>query len=216
MPRMRGALYLIAIPFDAEQAHQHGFDAVRAATGRKPRVAYVGAANGDDPDRADMMADLLAPFDVDMQIVKTSSPGDDIDAARAQLEQADVIYFGGGWTKPLVDLFRAHKLEGVLRARHEAGATIMGVSAGAVAMTSIGIEADEDQHYPCFGLVDLVIDVHDEENDWAKLRKLLGMLAKERGSTQSGLGLPHGSAILVDGNGKQSNISLEPVRIEDR
>lgn len=67
---------------------------------------------------------------------------DDLDAARAIVRAADVIWFGGGDQKRLVDALAPTDLAALVRERHEAGAVVGGTSAGAAAMSRVMITGD--------------------------------------------------------------------------
>ena len=53
-----------------------------------------------------------------------------------------------------------------------------------------------------FGLIDFLVDVHDEKRDWIGLTTTIQLLE----GTARGLGIPHGAALVAHGDG-----TFEPV-----
>jgi hypothetical protein len=48
-----------------------------------------------------------------------------------------------------------------------------------------------------FGLIDVIVDVHDERQDWQRLASTIQLLE----GTVKGIGIPHGAALLVHPDG---------------
>jgi hypothetical protein len=186
-------------PFD--KFHDRIFELV----GRGARGAYVGAANGDSQRWFARVAEALARrHDARLELVRTVGV-DDGAAARAQIAAADFVYLAGGDVSVLAERLHALELAPAIRARHDAGALVVGVSAGAIGLAPSWIEFPDDRapyRFPCAGAIPFAIDCHDEESDWEELRALLERwAADEPDAIVDGYGIPAGGALEVDARG---------------
>ena len=157
--------------------------------------------------------------------VLTISPRADLAVARTALQQADLIYLGGGDVSLLVRTLRERELEELLRQRLAEGATIVGVSAGAVAAGAWWIEYPDPLPDPPLpfdggtlleglGLGDFVIDAHAEEDHWEELHHCLGLLAHDRPERCfMGYGIPRGGALIVEPDGRVVIEGKAPLRL---
>jgi len=106
------------------------------------RFVFVGTAAHDAPGYAEKIAEAFGDhFDVQSPTVAAGR-----DAMQAALQQADVIYLGGGETARLVEQFTSWELVDVLRGSIDRGVVIVGMSAGALALAEWYIH-DEDGEF---------------------------------------------------------------------
>ncbi len=134
------------------------------------------------------------------------------DAARAVLERADVVFFGGG--DPILAARRLVRAgaDAWVRSARARGAACVGLSAGSIALGAYwGSWPDEDpdadpEIVPCLGVVpDLVVDCHAEEDGWEELQTLRRCLVARAPKSAAKLmfaGIGHGSALLVGPRGE--------------
>lgn len=99
----------------------------------RPRLCLLHTATGDDPvryalayaalarDRPDVRASHLALF-----------PMPNVEDPRAHVLAQHVIWVGGGSVANLLAVWRAHRLDAILREAWEAGVVLAGVSAGSL------------------------------------------------------------------------------------
>jgi cyanophycinase-like exopeptidase len=174
----------------------------QASRNPKPAVAYVGASNGDSPEAHGI---FLAAFEqVETQRthwVRAEFSQQD----RAFLETADVIVLAGGDVEAGWNVFTRTGLRELLEKRHRDGAVLVGVSAGAVQFGKYASVADTNggqKLVETFGLLDVIVDAHDEKRDWQALSSTIQLLE----GTARGIGIPHGAALIVHPDG-----TLEPV-----
>jgi cyanophycinase len=170
---------------------------------RSPRAAYVGASNGDDPEYYTIfLAAMEGMSPADCRMIRSRpTPGDE-----AFLETADVILLAGGdvlrgWT-----VMEASGMRERIQRRYQAGAALIGVSAGAVQLGAVGWSGsgrDVGELFPTFGLAPFVVSAHDEQQGWESLRA--AVLA--RGEETQGIGIPTGGGAVYHPDG-----TLEPVR----
>ncbi|MCE1179469.1 MAG: peptidase E [Micrococcales bacterium] len=108
----------------------HAVD-LSGASGRAPRVTFVGTASGDD--RA-MCADMLqagraAGFDL---TCLNLFPMPNLEDIEGHLLDQDVVWVQGGSVANLLAVWRVHSLDVVFRRVWEAGVVLSGVSAGSI------------------------------------------------------------------------------------
>jgi cyanophycinase len=117
--------------------------AIEAMSDEAP-IAFVPAA-GCSPDYGESFlahyARLNAPPGYVVPIHDTASANDPANVRR--LTQAGLIYFGGGDTQQLIDTLTGTPSLDAVTAAYAAGAVIVGVSAGAIALSAWGLSADE-------------------------------------------------------------------------
>jgi cyanophycinase len=170
---------------------------------RASRAAYIGASNGDLPEFYSIFEAAMDGAAVqDRRMIRAAFGSGDQDF----LQHADLIVLAGG------DLERGWKaiVESGMReqiaARHAQGAALIGISAGAIQLGAHAIlERAGGSHELgiMLGLVPLIIDVHDEAQDWAKLAGAIELLE----GAARGIGIPRGAGLVSHPNG-----SIEALR----
>ena len=143
-----------------------------------PRMAYLGASNGDEPAFFELFRDAAAASG---PVECRHIPAQPNAAERAFLTNAEVILLAGGDAERGWRAFVATGIDAELRAVCDRGAVLIGISAGAMQMGAGMLE-----------LVPALIDVHDEKNGWSTLRAALQC-------DSLGLVVPSGTAVVVDG-----------------
>jgi cyanophycinase len=140
-----GSLILIGGTTDAWRGTEH-ID--RAAIERAPRdrpVAFVPAADcppGYGESFLQVYASLGAPTGYVVPIHDRSSAR---DSANARLiAEAGLVYFGGGETTELLASMTGTPALDAVADAYEAGAVIVGMSAGAIALSAWGVPQDPD------------------------------------------------------------------------
>jgi cyanophycinase-like exopeptidase len=150
----------------------------------------VGASNGDDPRFfAIFEAALDAIGIVNRRMVKASFG----ESEAAFLKSADLILLAGGDVARGWEVFAKTGMGDAILHRYEAGAVLVGLSAGAVQLGLGCIPAlgEAGSELPTFGCANYWIDVHDEANDWSRLRGFLST----RDVGVVGIGIPTGAAM---------------------
>jgi cyanophycinase len=172
-------------------------------TGEFPNVAYVGASNGDSPEAyAILTAALEQVQHRSVHRVSASFTSED----REVLEAADVVILAGGDVEAGWDVFKTTGLRDAIVNRFRNGATLVGVSAGAVQFgthAALRTDADTCRLVEMFGFVRLIVDVHNEEDEWRTLSSTIHLLE----GAAVGVGIPKGAGLVVHPDGV-----LEPVR----
>ena len=185
----------------------------RAFSGmEKPMVAYIGTANNDNIAFFQIMKSLLKKAGAGKVIfVRLAKKNPDLDAARNVLAGADLIFLSGGEVEDGMNWLKTHDLTGFLRDLYSSGKRFMGVSAGVIMMGTHwvhwDVEGDDStaRLFDCLGFTPALFDVHGEDENWGELKTALKLL----GENSRGYGLPSGSMISADSQGKLVNLEKE-------
>jgi hypothetical protein len=152
------------------------------------KAAYVGASNGDHPD-------FYAIFEAAMEgvgvsnclMISSSLSGADL----AFLNEADIILLAGGDPEAGWRVFLANGLNEHIVRRYYEGASLIGISAGAVQL-GLCCRAADGPLIETFALVPFVIGAHEESDNWRTTIELLQL----SGSSKAAIGLPKGGGAI--------------------
>ena len=185
---------------------------LRLAGKPKPVVAYLGAATDDDPRFLGWMEQLVTSsgpcaFRLAPVAGRKAAGG----AAQAVIEDADLVFVGGGDVELGMNRVQERHLARPLREKHAAGAPLFGISAGAIMLARQWVrwrDPDDDgsaELFDCLGIAPVLCDCHGEEDGWAELKSLLRLA----GGRAAGLGLRAGAAVKVLAGGAVAPICGE-------
>lgn len=187
--------------------------AVDALGSAEPRAAYVGAANGDQPEYYSIFEGAMEMIGVRHRrmILSDYSARD-----RAYLRSADIIVLAGGDVGSGLRVLRETGMDDDIDERRREGVVLVGVSAGAVhlgALGWLGDEPAEGELVGALGIVPFSVDAHDEAHGWRRLRQLV--LRSLPGSF--GIGVPTGGGIIhhPDGTAEPVGRGAVELRAED-
>jgi peptidase E len=177
--------------------------ALIARLGGAPSVAYLGAANGDSPRFLAWMEPVLRQAGAG-EVTHVKTVGSPVSkTARRKLEQAGLVFVGGGDVEEGMRVIEARGLGAVLREQHCAGTAFCGVSAGSIMLAKEWVrwkDPEDDssaERFECLGIADVRVDTHGEEDKWQELVDLMKLCP----SGSVGYGLRSGSAIEVNAKG---------------
>ena len=169
--------------------------------GPHARVAYLGASNHYQNEFYDIF--LSAMENIGFSICQ--SVRGNIEQDRAFLQKADVIVLAGGDTWHGWQTLHEEGLDELVVERYLQGATLIGVSAGAVQLGLAGwVVSDEHkfQVFPTFQLVPYIVGVHEEPN-WTQFEQVLNTCAEKHAA----FGIPSGGGAII-----HPDLFVEPVR----
>jgi len=201
---MSGVVYLLAgnpharggKPDPAMQAF------IKEVGKKRPCVAYLGTASGDDREFFESMrVRLLACGAGEVELMPLCGSAADGVAARRVLARADAVFVSGGDVEEgMAVLHSQHTVIACLKERFESGVPFMGLSAGSIMLAHgwIRWEGGDGENasgtlFECLGLAPIYCDVHGEEDGWEELKALLQLLPKET----VGYGIPAGGALRI-------------------
>lgn len=169
-----------------------------------PRIAYVGAASGDDEGFFSRLSGLLVGAGAgNVEMVPTVGRRSVSARVAKTLEQADMVFVSGGDVEAGMQTLEKCGAVRLLADRFQDGTSFMGISAGSIMLAREWVrwrDPDDDasaERFPCLGFAPIVCDTHDENSGWEELRALLSLSPK--GSI--GYGIPSGGGIIVETDG---------------
>jgi hypothetical protein len=162
---------------------------VKARTRDRLNAAYVGASNGDNPDFYAIFVAAMEGVGVfDCRMIPSAVSEADL----AFLNDADIILLAGGDVEIGWQTFLTNGLDKHIVRRYFEGATLIGISAGAVQL-GLGY----------LKLVPFIIGAHEESTNWKTTRELLRL----SGSNTRAIGLPTGGGAIY-----HPDHTVEPLR----
>lgn len=172
---------------------------VKECAREKLKAAYIGASNGDQPDFYSIFVAAMEGAGVcECRMIPSALTGPDI----AFLNDADIILLAGGDVEAGWRVFLSNGLNELIVRKYLEGASLIGVSAGAVQLGMCGLAGDGSL-IETFKLVPLIIGAHEEADNWKTTIELLQLSA----TTKTAIGLPTGGGAIY-----YSDHSVEPLR----
>ena len=172
---------------------------VKARTRDQLKAAYIGASNGDHPDFYDIFVSAMEGAGVfDCRMIPSVISEADI----AFLNDADIILLAGGDVELGWRVFLTNGLSDHIVRRYFEGASLIGVSAGAVQL-GLGCLGADGSFIETFKLVPFIIGAHEESDDWKTTIELLRL----SGPGTKGIGLPTGGGAIY-----HPDHTIEPLR----
>lgn len=175
----------------------------------KPKVAYIGAASGDNIIFYGLMKALLHEAGAgEVYLVKLAKEKINVDSAKKALEETDVIFISGGEVEDGMRWLKRHALIDFIKELREQGKVFAGVSAGSIMMGSWWVHWDDEKDdstaslFECLGFANTTFDTHAEDEGWREL--ILSL--KLQGNGARGFGIPIGGVITVDSQGEIAEI----------
>ena len=174
--------------------------ALSGREGESPRAAYIGASNGDRQEYYEIFAGAMQAAGItERRKIHSSFKAQD----REYLESAQLIVLSGGEVHTGWEVFKRTGMHDVILTRYARGAVLVGISAGAVQLGRQAVIETAGSLLDMFNLVQAIVDVHDERNDWARLSSFIHLLE----GTAVGLGIPSGGGVIAHPDG-----TIEPLR----
>jgi cyanophycinase-like exopeptidase len=207
MPDRPAALYLLAGGRGA--VRPRGPDPVLQAalrrTGvRRPTVAWVGAACGDDAAaRRSSTKSLRSCGAGEVLLAPLCGPRGDAHKARGVLQAADLAFLSGGDVAEGMRVLRDQGMIGFLRGLFRAGKPFAGTSAGSIMLALRWVRWSNPRDdksaelFPCLGFARLLCDTHAEGEQWPELRSVLSLSP----AGTMGYGIVTGAALVVEADG---------------
>jgi peptidase E len=167
-----------------------------------PSIAYIGAASGDDRRFFAMVTSAFTNSGAGVVTLAPTVRQFDRRSFEKACAAADAVFFSGGEVDVGMNVVTEHGLAPFFRDLYGGGKLFFGISAGSImlARTWVRFRGDGDtvgELFPCLGIADILVDVHDEDENWGELSALL----KLSPDSSVGYGIRAGSAIVVGSHG---------------
>lgn len=178
------------------------------ASGRsRPRALYIGTANGDSEAQLltwyRVMGGISQPYDLPL----FTRP----DRIEHLVEEADLVFVGGGNTVNLLAIWRIHGVDRLLAAAHERGAVLAGASAGSLCWFESGVT---DSFGPALGPFEgglgLIPGSHCPHYDAEPRRRPVYQGLVMSGGLPNGYAADDGAALVFDGPRLREVVSWLP------
>jgi cyanophycinase len=175
----------------------------------RPLAVYVGASNGDRPEFYREIFEpamtAAAPCECRNVLTRPSLHG------RDAVEQAHIILLAGGSVEMGWRAFVQTGLEDLILRRFVEGATLIGISAGAVQLGQGGLTDMGSTLLTTFGLLPFYVGAHEEHENWTTLRRALSMA----GAPARGVGIRAGGGLIYEsGLARPIRNPLDDITIE--
>jgi hypothetical protein len=172
---------------------------VKEWTRDKLKAAYIGASNGDHPDFYAIFTAAMEGVGVlECRMIPSALSGADM----AFLNEADIILLAGGDVEAGWRVFLSNGLNKLVVRKYFEGASLIGVSAGAVQL-GLCCLAGDGSLIETFKLVPFIVGAHEEANNWKTTIELLQLSE----TSQTAIGLPTGGGAIY-----YSDQTIEPLR----
>jgi cyanophycinase-like exopeptidase len=172
-----------------------------------PSIAYIGAASDDDRRFFAMVTGAFTSSGAGVVTLATTVRQFERHSFEKTCAAADAVFFSGGDVDAGMNVVTEHRLAPFFRELYEGGTLFFGISAGSIMLARSWVRFRDGgdpvgELFPCLGIADILIDVHDEDEGWGELKALLRLLP----DSGVGYGIRAGSAIVVDSHG-----AVEPI-----
>ena len=172
---------------------------VKTRTRDRLKAAYVGASNGDHPDFYAIFVSAMEGVGViECRMILSAVSEADL----AFLNDADIILLAGGDVEAGWRTFLSNGLKDHIVRKYFEGASLIGVSAGAVQLGLCCLAADGSL-IETFKLVPFIIGAHEESDNWKTTTELLRLSATDTRA----IGLPAGGGAIY-----HQDHTVEPLR----
>jgi cyanophycinase-like exopeptidase len=166
----------------------------------RPRVAYLGAASGDNAAFRVFIGAMLKKAGAgEVVLAPLCGRRADPEKARKVLSDCHIVFVSGGDVEEGMRVLKETRMARFLRALHASGKPFLGVSAGSIMLARSWVRwrdpngEQSAELFPCLGFAPVLCDTHGEAEGWEELRKLLEM--SPVGAI--GYGIVSGSALVV-------------------
>ncbi len=166
----------------------------------RPRVAYVGAASGDNGAFLLFVGGMLKRSGAGrVTLAPLCGRRGSLERALPVLEEADLVFVSGGDVEAGMRVLEETGAGRHLRRLHRAGKPFFGISAGSIMLARQWVrwsDPEDDgtaERFPCLGIAPVLCDTHGEGDDWAELKALLSRCPVGT----RGFGIVSGSALVV-------------------
>jgi cyanophycinase-like exopeptidase len=163
------------------------------------KAAYIGASNGNAPEFFELFMAAMDNIDIHQsRMISSSFNSED----RAFLESADFILLSGGDFSVGWDILNHTGMAEIITQKYYSGSVIAGISAGAMQLGIGGYSEDKNQSIKTMQIIPYYIDVHDEKNNWLRLKTEL----EQTKNFNKGFGIATGGGLIY-----HPDVVIEPI-----
>ena len=205
LPTMK-PLYLLADSALLFQENQAGLPALHSIRTHlenpNPLAVYIGASNGDAPEFYEIFQAGMERLGITRQ---AHVHGRFSEKDRLALEAADVILLAGGDPFLGWKVLNQTGMRSIIEQKYREGCILLGISAGAMHLSWEAFDENQKKYHPMMQLAPFTLDVHDERNDWKRLKTALPFSTHHRPA----LAISSGTGVVVQADGLIRKIGKE-------
>jgi cyanophycinase-like exopeptidase len=186
---------------------------------RRPTVAYVGAASGDDAAfRQSNVTRFQEAAAGKVRLAPLCGKGENAETAKAVIESSDLVFFSGGDVEEGMRVLRKKGMIDYLGRLYRSGKPFFGISAGSIMLAQQWVrwrDPDDDRTaelFDCLGFAPVLCDTHGEDEGWEELQVLLALSP----INAIGYGIASGTAVVVEPDGAVLALGGEVHRFQKR
>ena len=174
-------------------------------TGKEnPNFLFIGLASSFSDSYYDIVKVIYKNLGCTPVYLKKKNILNNPDIVKNKIENADIIYFGGGDTIKLVENLKEYNMVDLIKNAYEKGTVLVGVSAGAIMMCKEGYsdsyklrgESDSYDFVPGLGFLDISFCPHYEDDSDRKHDLIEDLQDEERDV----FALPNNTALKIIDN----------------
>jgi len=170
-----------------------------------PTFLFIGLANSYSDAYYDVMKGIYRNLGCNTVYLKKSNIIKNPDIVKKKINDADIIYMGGGDTIKLISSLRQYNIDKLILEAVEKGCVLAGISAGAIAISNSGLSDYQiinnisEKYVFATGLAIVNIDICPHGNDSKRIQDLKGSL---KNTNKKVLVLENGTALKINGEKK--------------
>ncbi len=147
-----------------------------------PQFLFVGLASSFADSYYDAMKNIYKSLGCNCQYLKKKNIINNRDIVEAKINNADIIYIGGGDTIKLLNELKEYNLEELFIEAFKKNKVIVGISAGAIILCNEGYsdslklrgESDKYEFIKGLGCLDLIFSPHHSEEKYSEMMTEIG------------------------------------------
>lgn len=149
---------------------------VKMSGKENPKLLFIGLASSFADSYYDYIKNIYKELGCTPVYLKKKNVTKNPDIVRNKIEEADIIYIGGGDTIKLMDTVREYNIDELLIKAAKRGCVIAGISAGAILLSNKGLsdsyilrgESKDYKFIDGLGIININICPHYNSNDKKK------------------------------------------------
>lgn len=152
-------------PYETKEIDE---EIVKMTNKEKPKLLFIGLANSYADSYYDYIKNIFKNLGCETMYLKKKNVTKNPDIVKNKIEEADIIYIGGGDTIKLMDTVKEYKIDELLKKAKERNCVLAGISAGAILLSKSGFsdsyilreESDKHEFVKGLNFIDINICPH--------------------------------------------------------
>ena len=188
-------------PYETKEIDE---EIVKMTNKEKPKLLFIGLANSYADSYYDYIKNIYKNLGCETMYLKKKNVTKNPDIVKNKIEEADIIYIGGGDTIKLMNTVKEYKIDELLKKAKERNCVLAGISAGAILLSKSGFsdsyilreESDKYEFIEGLNFIDINICPHFH-NDEKKQKDLEDNL---KNNNKEVYGLENCTALKIEDN----------------